>query len=169
MTGLLLAAGFAVILVGAVLFTNAVEWLAHQLELGSGAAGSVLAAVATALPESTIPIVAIIGGAEGSEDVAIGAIIGAPFMLATIAMALVGLAAIGFAKKDAGLHPLLSILATNARRARCRSSAESPPRVGRGPAPGGRGKSGNASRPAVQSLRSEGVRHVGRRTEGGNR
>jgi cation:H+ antiporter len=99
MTGLLLAAGFAVILVGAVLFTNAVEWLAHRLELGSGAAGSVLAAVATALPESTIRIVAIIGGAEGSEDVAIGAIVGAPFMLATIAMALVGLAAIGFAKR----------------------------------------------------------------------
>jgi cation:H+ antiporter len=99
MTGRLLAAGFAVILVGAVLFTNAVEWLAHRLELGSGAAGSVLAAVATALPESTIPIVAIIGGAEGSEDVAIGAIVGAPFMLATIAMALVGLAAIGFAKR----------------------------------------------------------------------
>jgi cation:H+ antiporter len=85
MTGLLLAAGFAVILVGAVLFTNAVEWLAHRLELGSGAAGSVLAAVAIALPESTILIVAIIGGAEGSEDVAIGAIVGAPFMLATIA------------------------------------------------------------------------------------
>jgi hypothetical protein len=63
MTGLLLAAGFALILVGAVLFTSAVEWLAHRLKLGSGAAGSVLAAVATTLPESTIPIVAIIGGA----------------------------------------------------------------------------------------------------------
>jgi cation:H+ antiporter len=98
-TGLFLAAAFAIILLGAVLFTNAVEWLAHRLELGSGAAGSVLAAVATALPESTIPIVAIIGGSEGSEDVAIGAIVGAPFMLTTIAMALVGLAAVGFAKR----------------------------------------------------------------------
>ena len=53
-TGLLLAAGFAVIVVGAVQFTNAVEWLAYRPESRSGAAGSVLGAVATALPESTI-------------------------------------------------------------------------------------------------------------------
>jgi cation:H+ antiporter len=96
-TGLLLAGAFAVILVGALLFTNAVEWLGHRLELGSGAVGSVLAAVATALPESTIPVVAIVGGKEGGDDVAVGAIIGAPFMLATVAMALVGLAAIAYA------------------------------------------------------------------------
>ena len=48
------------------------------------------------MPETLIPIVAIIGGAEGSEDVAIGAIIGAPFLLATIAMALVGISALIF-------------------------------------------------------------------------
>jgi cation:H+ antiporter len=54
----------------------------------------VLAAVGTAMPETLIPIVAIIGGAAGSEDVAIGAIIGAPFLLATIAMALVGISAL---------------------------------------------------------------------------
>jgi hypothetical protein len=87
-TGVLLAAGFAVILVGAILFTNAVEWLGHRLDLGSGAVGSVLAAVATALPESVIPVVAIVGGKEESGDVAIGAIVGAPFMLATVALAL---------------------------------------------------------------------------------
>ena len=78
------------ILAGALLFTNAVEWLGHRLSLGEGAVGSVLAAVGTAMPETLIPIVAIIGGSEGSEDVAIGAIIGAPFLLATLAMALVG-------------------------------------------------------------------------------
>jgi cation:H+ antiporter len=37
--------------------------------------------------------VAIVGGAEGSDDVAIGAIVGAPLLLATIAMALAGVAA----------------------------------------------------------------------------
>jgi cation:H+ antiporter len=52
--------------------------------------------VGTAMPETLIPIVAIIGGGAGSEDVAIGAIIGAPFLLATIAMALVGIAALAF-------------------------------------------------------------------------
>ncbi|MGH2985959.1 MAG: sodium:calcium antiporter [Solirubrobacterales bacterium] len=96
MEAILLVASFAVILAGALLFTNAVEWAGHKLELGEGATGSILAAVGTAMPETLIPIVAIIGGAEGSEDVAIGAIIGAPFLLATIAMALVGISALLF-------------------------------------------------------------------------
>ncbi len=91
---LLLLFSFAVILVGALVFTNAVEWAGHKLAMGQGAVGSLLAAVGTAMPETLIPIVAIIGGAEGSEDVAIGAIIGAPFLLATIAMALVGTSAL---------------------------------------------------------------------------
>ncbi len=91
-----LLASFAVILAGALLFTNAIEWAGHRLGLGEGATGSVLAAVGTAMPETLIPIVAIIGGEEGSEDVAVGAIIGAPFLLATIAMALVGISALVF-------------------------------------------------------------------------
>ena len=95
----LLAVSFAVILAGALLFTNAVEWAGHKLGLGEGATGSLLAAVGTAMPETLIPIVAIIGGAEGSEDVAIGAIIGAPFLLATIAMALVGVSALIFSDR----------------------------------------------------------------------
>ena len=89
----LLAVSFAIILGGALIFTNAVEWAGHRLGLGEGAVGSLLAAVGTAMPETLIPIVAIIGGTEGSEEVAIGAIIGAPFLLATIAMALVGISA----------------------------------------------------------------------------
>ena len=92
----LLVASFAVILAGALLFTNAVEWAGHKLSIGEGATGSLLAAVGTAMPETLIPIVAIIGGAEGAEEVAIGAIIGAPFLLATIAMALVGISALLF-------------------------------------------------------------------------
>jgi cation:H+ antiporter len=95
----LLLASFAVLLAGALLFTNAVEWLGHRMNLGQGAVGSLLAAVATALPESLIPIVAIVSGAQGSEEVAIGAIIGAPFMLATIAMALVGVSALIYRKR----------------------------------------------------------------------
>jgi len=95
---ILLFISFAVILAGALLFTNAVEWLGHRLAMGQGAVGSLLAAVGTAMPETLIPIVAIIGGAEGSEDVAVGAIIGAPFLLATIAMGLVGVSA--FIYKD---------------------------------------------------------------------
>lgn len=95
----LLAISFAVILAGALLFTNAVEWTGNKLGVGEGATGSILAAVGTAMPETLIPIVAIIGGAEGAEDVAIGAIIGAPFLLATIAMALVGISALIFKRR----------------------------------------------------------------------
>jgi cation:H+ antiporter len=99
----LLAVSFAVILAGALLFTNAVEWAGNKLGLGEGATGSILAAVGTAMPETLIPIVAIIGGAEGSADVAIGAIIGAPFLLATVAMALVGISALLFkARREQG-------------------------------------------------------------------
>jgi cation:H+ antiporter len=87
----LLAVSFAVVLAGALLFTNAVEWAGHRLGLGEGAVGSVLAAVGTAMPETLIAIVALLSVDAGSEDVAIGAIVGAPFLLATLAMGLVGL------------------------------------------------------------------------------
>ncbi len=92
----LLITSFAVILAGALVFTNAIEWAGRRLGIGEGATGSVLAAVGTAMPETLIPIVAVVEGAEGSEDVAVGAIIGAPFLLATIAMALVGISALIF-------------------------------------------------------------------------
>jgi cation:H+ antiporter len=85
----LLVFSFAVILAGALLFTNAIEWIGHKLGLGEGAVGSLLAAVGTALPETLIAIVALVGATK-SEDVAIGAIVGAPFLLATLAMGLVG-------------------------------------------------------------------------------
>lgn len=78
------------ILAGALLFTNAVEFIGHRLEIGEGAVGSLLAAVGTAMPETLIAIVALVGATK-SEDVAVGAIVGAPFLLGTLAMGLVGL------------------------------------------------------------------------------
>jgi cation:H+ antiporter len=57
----LLVLSFAVILAGALLFTNAIEWIGHKLSLGEGAVGSLLAAVGTALPETLIAIVALVG------------------------------------------------------------------------------------------------------------
>jgi cation:H+ antiporter len=98
MTVLLLLVSFVLIIVGAILFTNAVEWTGRRLNLGHGAVGSLLAAVGTALPESLIPIVAVLAGAEG-EEVAIGAIIGAPFMLGTVAMLLIAGSALAFASR----------------------------------------------------------------------
>ena len=50
----------SIILLGAELFTNGIEWFGRKLDLAEGAVGSVLAAVGTALPETMIPIIAIL-------------------------------------------------------------------------------------------------------------
>jgi cation:H+ antiporter len=101
----LLLVSFAVVLTGALIFTNAVEWIGHRLEVGVGAVGSILAAVGTAMPETLIAIVALLNVSEGSEDVAIGAIVGAPFLLGTLAMGLVGLFAYLYRdKRDQGVQ-----------------------------------------------------------------
>lgn len=99
MDELLIVVAFAIVLGGALLFTNAVEWLGHSLGLGEGAVGSILAAVGTAAPETLIAIIAILSTEAGSEDVAIGAIVGAPFLLGTLAMGLVGLFAYLFRER----------------------------------------------------------------------
>jgi cation:H+ antiporter len=88
------------IVVAAALFTNAVEMLGDRLNLGEGAVGSVLAAVGTALPETMIPVVAVaaslLTGASVAGDIGVGAILGAPFLLATLAMFVAGAAVLGF-------------------------------------------------------------------------
>ncbi len=88
----LLVTALLVILLGAELFTNGIEWFGHKLGLAEGAVGSVLAAVGTALPETMIPLIAILFGGGSADEVGIGAILGAPFMLATLAMFVTGAA-----------------------------------------------------------------------------
>lgn len=102
--GLELAVSVPLILGGALLFTNAVEWLGWRLGIGAGAVGSLLAAVGTALPESIIPILALARGGENNKAIAIGAIIGAPFVLATVAMAAIGASAFAFRKRRGGIE-----------------------------------------------------------------
>jgi cation:H+ antiporter len=101
---LILAGAFVVILLGAELFTNGIEWFGRKLELAEGAVGSVLAAVGTALPETMIPIIAILsgGGSESSHGVGVGAILGAPFMLSTLAMFVTGVAVLAVARNRPG-------------------------------------------------------------------
>ena len=90
-----LIASLVVILFGCTFFTNAVEWFGKRMNLGQGAVGSILAAVGTALPETIIPIIAILfAKGESSHEVGIGAIAGAPFMLGTLAFFITGLAVI---------------------------------------------------------------------------
>ena len=99
-----LVAAFVVILIGAELFTNGIEWFGRKLRLAEGAVGSVLAAVGTALPETMIPIIAILtgGGSEASHGVGVGAILGAPFMLSTLAMFVTGVAVLLVARNRPG-------------------------------------------------------------------
>ena len=96
---LVLVLAFIVILIGAELFTNGIEWFGRKLELAEGAVGSVLAAVGTALPETMIPIIAILfATGEAANEVGVGAILGAPFMLATLAMFVTGVAVLAVAR-----------------------------------------------------------------------
>ncbi|HEX7472485.1 MAG TPA: hypothetical protein VF323_05350, partial [Candidatus Limnocylindrales bacterium] len=95
-----LAVAFVTILLGAELFTNGIEWFGEKLGIAEGAVGSVLAAIGTALPETTIPLIAILfTGGAASHEVGIGAILGAPFMLATLAMFVMGVTVLAMASR----------------------------------------------------------------------
>jgi cation:H+ antiporter len=94
-----LAVALVLILASAELFTNGVEWVGENLGLSEGVVGSVLAAVGTALPETLLPLVAILlGHGVKGQDIGIGAILGAPFMLSTLAMFVVGVSVLVFAR-----------------------------------------------------------------------
>jgi len=87
------------------IFVNAVENLAKILNISESAAGSIFAAIGTALPETIIPFVAIFGVVianmpiselihTNEYNIAVGAILGAPLMLSTLAFALIGIASL---------------------------------------------------------------------------
>ncbi|MDH5513329.1 MAG: sodium:calcium antiporter, partial [Gammaproteobacteria bacterium] len=94
--GLLLIA-LLIILIGAETFTNALEHLGERLKISEGVTGSIFAAVGTALPETMVPVVAILSTASTQqvrEEVGVGAILGAPLMLSTLALFLMAVFAI---------------------------------------------------------------------------
>lgn len=72
-------------------FVNAVEWLGRRLNVGRMAVGTVLAAFGTALPESVVTLVAVTTGAnENAKDIGVGAALGGPLALSTIAYGVTG-------------------------------------------------------------------------------
>ncbi len=116
----LLAGAFVLLLFGAELFTNGVEWLGYRLGLGSSATGSILAAVGTALPETMIPVIAIVSAhlahdtSGRAESIGVGAILGAPFLLATIATFLIGVSVWWFRdRRDHGDRFVINRAATS--------------------------------------------------------
>lgn len=106
---ILLLVALGIILLGATVFTNGLEWFGKKMNLSDGAVGSIFAAVGTALPETLVPIIAILfGTSEAGHEIGIGAIIGAPFMLGTLALFISGLAVIWNRRKRDD-YPILRV------------------------------------------------------------
>ena len=93
-----LVVSLAVILGGALLFTNGIEWVGERLGLSEGVVGSVLAAIGTALPETVLPLIAVLVGKEAGKEIGVGAILGAPLMLTTLAMFVLGASVLVFSR-----------------------------------------------------------------------
>ncbi len=74
-------------------FVNSIEWCGKRMNLGATAVGTVLAAFGTALPESAVTFTAVaFGHTAQQKDIGVGAAMGGPLVLATIAYGVVGLA-----------------------------------------------------------------------------
>src|SRR5258706_11285230 len=87
----LLMACAAVIYLGCEWFVNAVEWLGQRLRVGPLAVGTILAAFGTALPESVVTFVAVVfGSGPDQKDIGVGAALGGPLALATVAYGVTG-------------------------------------------------------------------------------
>lgn len=100
---LFLLAMLIVILAASEIFVNALEHLGERLKISEGVTGSLFAAVGTALPETIVPLIAIFAGTAKqavNEEIGVGAILGAPLMLATLAMGLLAIAS--FRTRGAG-------------------------------------------------------------------
>ena len=93
LTALLFLLSAGAIYVACEFFVNGVEWSGRQLKLGATATGTVLAAFGTALPESAVTFFAVVlGRTPEQKDLGVGAALGGPLVLATIAYAIVGVA-----------------------------------------------------------------------------
>jgi len=88
-------------------FVNAVEWLGVRLNMGTLAIGTILAAIGTALPESIVTLVAVtMRHGVSSKDIGVGAAMGGPLALATIAY---GVSGFMLLRKKRGLHPMQGV------------------------------------------------------------
>lgn len=88
----LLVGAAAVIYLSCEYFVNGVEWVGRRLSVGTQATGTVLAAFGTALPESVVTLVAVAFGASAAtRELGVGAALGGPLALSTVAYATVGI------------------------------------------------------------------------------
>jgi len=100
---LYLLAWAALIYLSCEYFVNGIEWVGLRWGVTESAVGSVLAAFGTALPESVITFVAVVlGHSPAAGQIGIGAAIGGPLVLSTIAYAVVGACVLAFGRRTRG-------------------------------------------------------------------
>ena len=82
------------------LFVNGIEWVGLRFNISKNAVGTILAAFGTALPESVVTFIAVVFGANANQkDIGVGAALGGPLVLSTIAYSIVGLGIILYRNK----------------------------------------------------------------------
>jgi len=87
---LLVSAGF--IYWSCEYFVNGIEWVGRKTGVSQNAVGTILAAFGTALPESVVTFIAVVMGHDAaSKEIGVGAALGGPLVLATIAYPVVGI------------------------------------------------------------------------------
>jgi cation:H+ antiporter len=100
----LLLVSAVVIYVACEWFVNAVEWFGAQFKVGAVAVGTILAAAGTALPESVVTLVAVLFGSKAhGDDIAVGAALGGPLVVGTIAYGVTGLMLLARRRKAAAV------------------------------------------------------------------
>ncbi len=104
--GLLLVNAVAIYLACEV-FVNGVEWVGRKFRFGEKATGTILAAAGTALPESIVTFVAVVFGVTAAQkEIGVGAALGGPLVLATLAYAVVGIVLLMVGRGRANLAAL---------------------------------------------------------------
>ncbi len=92
--------GGTLVILGGLLFTNSVEYLASKYRISSTFIGAIISPILTSLPELVVIIVALIHGGSAGSEISIGTIIGEPFMASTIVYSMLVIAGfIGYIKK----------------------------------------------------------------------
>ena len=95
-----LLAAAAVIYLACEAFVNGVEWLGMKLGLTQTVTGTLLAAFGTALPESVVTLVAsAFGHTPAQKDIGVGAALGGPLVLSTIAYGVTAMMLLASAKR----------------------------------------------------------------------
>ncbi len=71
------------------IIVNAIDTLAHEFKIPEGFTSSVIAALATTLPEFLVPLISFLKGTSATSEIGVSSIFGGPFFLSTIGFLLI--------------------------------------------------------------------------------